>query len=290
MKSVSAKKLFLAWLCAISPSCELHAIKTTSQDDPCPGMYYSKSCSVYPGKLVVMVTVGDDFLDFFENWYLSAAPHLDCQSVQLLAIAEDEAGDAGLRKLREQRGWDFDIRTSSSVLDRDPALLQASWDYEDHEYLVWMARRPAYIDRLMQSGCSVLFNDIDAAWKGDAFAELQKYKGGAADLQGYDDNGYGFCGGFIYFNPTDFTKEVVKAWADLLTQPGRNQHKFNLALKDAEEKHNGTHDVHVLPRDKFVGGYTDDTADAVFVHANWRVGAESKRKYLQAQAVWKLGS
>jgi len=294
-----------------------HKQKQTHQKqqhkDNCQEIYYSKDCSLYPDKLVVMVSVGDEMIVFFDNWYLYAAPQVNCSFMQLVAMAEDSRAETAL-KSRQKSGYNFEIlspsrhgaQVSMSEVRHDA---RRKWDYNSTGYDDLVARRPSYVNHFMQAGCSVVYSDIDLVWKGDIFSELREYSGGSGDMHLYRDQPWeavygqpyfsGVCTGFMYLNPTTFTKSVIEAWCQKIHEkPQKKQPPFNEALveKDgypaagATKPGHGSHDVHRLNSQKFFGAWSDHPSieDAVLVHANWLKGAIEKKQFLKSNGLWKL--
>jgi len=282
----------------------------------CSKMIYSTGCQRYPNKMVVMVQVGDDYIDFFKNWYEFAARHANPQCMKLVVMADDEATFRNLSTMKDNdafKKWDLDVldseheaqkaETQARESHKDPsdsALIEmpmpASWKYGSEAYKTMMSQRPRYISSLVAESCSVLFSDIDIVWLRNPFAEIEKMNDGQANMYITADSvedteknrkhlpAPTYNGGFVFFQPTLFTQEVVKEWKDKLKRtPGPNQPALNAVLA-----RKGMTGVAVLPGEVFKDRVRADARwdDAVLVHANWLVGHEEKLKWLQARDLW----
>jgi len=178
---------------------------------------------------------------------------------------------------------------------KEPGQLM-QWDFGTNRYIEIMSRRPQYIARFLDAGCSVLFTDIDVVWKGNVISEIQSLSGGSGDMYATLDQGRTiesdkktgrisvFNGGLIFFQPTEFTKKVVHKWAEKLkAHPNRNQPMLNAIIHKW-----GLEKVMRLLRPKFLDGRaTPEKAEhAVAVHANFMTGHDAKVAFLRKIGLW----
>jgi len=317
----------------------------------CSQLDYSKGCQRYPNNMVVMVQVGDDYIDFFRNWYKFAIRHANPECMKLMVMADDKATYHTLSEMKDDsefNKWDFDVLDSereankpdkpepakkaahkheepetqddASAADVADSLLSSgaedataedakeknedslvempySWNYGSEAYKMMMSQRPRYISSLIEDKCSVLFSDIDIVWLQNPFSVIRNVGFAEANMYLTADSiadtprnrkhppPLTYNGGFVFFQPTQFTKEVVREWsAHLKAHPGPNQPVLNAVLAKK-----GMTGVVVLPGDQFKDRVRADArwSDAVLVHANWLVGHEEKVKWLNARDLWK---
>lgn len=217
--------------------------------------------------------------------------------MELLVVADDEEAREKLKSIQQLRRWDFTLASAEGLTTLPKEAVQLMhWDFGTSRYIETMSRRPQYIARFLDAGCSVLFTDIDVVWKGNVLAEIQGLSGGSGDMYATLDQGKTmesdkktgripvFNGGFIFYQPTPFTKKVVHRWADKLkAHPNRNQPMLNAIIHNS-----GVDKVQRLLQPKFLDGRaTRKKADqAVAVHANFMTGRDAKVAFLKKVGLW----
>eukprot|EP00929_Paragymnodinium_shiwhaense_P113084 TRINITY_DN8134_c0_g1_i4.p1 TRINITY_DN8134_c0_g1~~TRINITY_DN8134_c0_g1_i4.p1 ORF type:complete len:437 (-),score=79.61 TRINITY_DN8134_c0_g1_i4:9-1319(-) len=273
------------------------------------------NCEDYHGKTVVLATVDEDFVDFFENWHAYASKFLRSGEHQLVVVAENENAYGSLsQKAKALSGggdlFPFEVssmntRNTSSETHVRVSLDEGTPPYGSGGYSRLVHRRPQRILSYLQQGCTVLYADIDAVWIKDPFQDIAA--AGEHDLYLVDDrsegtsscaNGPGayFCTCFLYVKPTPPALHFFDVWAR--KAPGNhengNQFQFNSYLcRDAGELN-----FAVLPRDRFppgctlkaktsadMGWFLSDKGPSV-VHANWKVGHAEKKGLLEHLGFW----
>jgi len=65
-------------------------LQEAASDYSCKALNFSTSCSIAPGKMIVMTQMGDDYLDFFENWFSFANQWVDRSCMEMVVVADDE--------------------------------------------------------------------------------------------------------------------------------------------------------------------------------------------------------
>lgn len=265
-----------------------HLLQPEQESAPAPAAdprgLFSESCQLYPEKRVVLVTVNMDFLDMFKNWLHFAKPHLK-STEQLRVIAEDEEVVAPLEKLQAAEAKaETPLNFAVVAPQQGSSLLQAPWDSKAYGKVVW--QRPQRILDVLNSGCSVLYSDIDTVWVKDPFLDIEA--AGASNLVlTHDDNdpkGTNFCTCLMYMHPAPETKDLMTKWGASM-HGHQNQPPFNAELRKVPAS--SALKMAVLPFDKFPPGqWADDHPDATIFHANWVIGLGNKVKFLRDRQKW----
>uniref|UniRef100_A0A7S1WGI0 Nucleotide-diphospho-sugar transferase domain-containing protein n=1 Tax=Alexandrium catenella TaxID=2925 RepID=A0A7S1WGI0_ALECA len=258
---------------------------------------FSRSCALYPGKRVVLVTVNYNYLDFFRNWLHYAEAHLK-DTEQLVVMAEDSAAQGPLEAMRESSNVSFVVAEpgaekpgAGADANETSKEVPKPFNYGSKEYgsLVW--RRPKYILNLLRGGCTVLYVDIDTVWTADPFLELGKkpardmYLISDDDPKGRGDTVY-LCTCFMYLQPKRPVKQLMTQWSQSWDgRATKNQFRFNFVLKAMKSMV----DFGVLPIDKFPPGVSlDQFPNASIVHANWVNGHAAKKCVLTRRGLWAV--
>jgi hypothetical protein len=257
--------------------------QTPDNSQICQVLQFHKMCQPYPGKLVIIVSVSHEMIDFFSQWHVSASRFLDESCMHLSVIAEDEAAKRSLSSLSQRNNWNLDIQAKFSKTN----MIQLPYNSAKYDRLV--NRRPLYIQDFLQQGCTTFYVDIDTIWKKNPFLEIIAKENGQGDLYTISDvcKDVGavtyFCTCFLYMNPTETSSKIVGKWIEHLQANTPNQRAFsNVLLND----HSLQSKVTLLPYNKFPPGcsYSRFSHDAVIAHANWLTGHEAKAKFLNAVA------
>lgn len=258
---------------------------TLADSQICQALHFDKTCRPYPGKLVLLVTVNHEMIDFFSQWHASASKFQNESCMHLRVMAEDEEAKRHLTQLSEQKRWDLDIRMDHIPL----SLVEAGVPFNTKEYNKLVDRRPLYIHDLLEQGCTTFYVDIDTIWKKSPFMEIVAKDKGQGDLYSISDDRHEvipvqhFCTCFMYINPTAASLNIIGQWRQSLQ--GRtivNQGAFNEVLS----RDNLRQKVTQLPYEKFPPGcsYSRLKHEACIAHANWMVGHEAKGNFLKAVA------
>lgn len=250
----------------------------------CQELHFNNACRPYPGKLVLLVSVNHEMVDFFSQWHASASKFLNTSCMHLKVMAEDEAARKHLTQLVEQKGWDLDIH-----MDHIPSASTMQLPFGSAKYNALVDRRPLYIKDLLDQGCTSFYVDIDTIWKKNPFTEILAKGKGQNDFYGIKDTSRetdkpSYCTCFMYVNPTATSLSILRKWIEMLQEhPQVDQTAFNKVLHE-----NGTRQTVVtqLPYSKFPPGcsYHMFKEDACIAHANFMVGHEAKAQFLRAVA------
>lgn len=260
----------------------------------------SGSCSLYPGKRIVLVTVNEEFVPFFENWLLHAKPYLG-STEQVVAVAEDAGALEPLRRLAAETP--FEVVEKASILAKVvPRLLAegvpaAAGAYNSMAYGELVNARPFEISHFLSFNCTVLYADIDTVWLKDPFQHVAA--AGKHDMYIGEDrkyvtdnrNHWNFCTCFMYMQPTESIQRLMRTWHQTIpAKTSTNQGSFNVALqKDFESVK--TVDFAALPRDNFPPGPAvwnlTAQSNTTVLHANYLAGKFKKYLYLKTHHHWQ---
>eukprot|EP00929_Paragymnodinium_shiwhaense_P076673 TRINITY_DN39462_c0_g1_i1.p1 TRINITY_DN39462_c0_g1~~TRINITY_DN39462_c0_g1_i1.p1 ORF type:complete len:367 (+),score=74.69 TRINITY_DN39462_c0_g1_i1:115-1215(+) len=279
-------------------------------------------CKSYPGHRVVLVTVDQMYVDFFENWLLSAERHLKPEREKIVVIAEDATARPLLERLRVSPGKQtprFDLVDDDPdiklVLVRDAAEDAAAGEatpYGTDGFATLVNRRAKRMARFLQNDCAVLYVDVDTVWLKNPFDDIDAagsfdlYLAEDLDASGVSrqhsclpDDKPNFCTCFIYARPTKNALDLVSTWMIASARNGDSkalaQPQFNSALCERR----GKIDYHVLPRQRYPSGGSMKshlekqellgTSGPAVVHANYRIGHAAKLDFLKQNGLWALG-
>eukprot|EP00929_Paragymnodinium_shiwhaense_P010285 TRINITY_DN114870_c0_g1_i1.p1 TRINITY_DN114870_c0_g1~~TRINITY_DN114870_c0_g1_i1.p1 ORF type:complete len:365 (+),score=66.63 TRINITY_DN114870_c0_g1_i1:93-1187(+) len=270
------------------------------------------SCQIHPGKRLVVVTVDSDFADFFENWLLYAEKQLTPSRHKIVVIPEDSGVLSRLQRLRTESPDRFDVHHDVGVLGRDLVQVEndantTPWGTNGFSHLVNM--RPRRLAHFLQKGCAVLYVDVDTVWLKNPFVDIDN--AGTHDIYLTDDHGnvnsfnshtckngdfWNFCTCFMYVRPTDTAIQLMHLWADHAAAASKqdartlNQPEFNRVLCAS----NATYTM--MSRQKYPSGEVFNLRSLdlhgpsapVIVHANYRVGHDAKKLFMQSKGLWLL--
>merc|ERR1719330_123065 len=172
------------------------------------------------------------------------------------------------------------------------SLVELPFGSKAYSDVVW--RRPEHILRFLAEGCTVLYSDVDAAWKKDPFQDIGE--AGKGDLYMTQDDSFAkghFCTYFLYVQPTPRQKELMHDWAQgkSTTTAKGNQVYFNQVVSMASYDGKMPLNQVVLPLAKYPPGKfarLNTSAAASVLHANWMVGREKKIEFFQHFGLWSL--
>ena len=222
---------------------------------------------------IILVTVNNGFLDFFQNWMYFYDKLL--LNYQVYVIAQDDTVYLNLNKLylnqvfTVERSWKH--FTPSAVV------------YGSRKYKEMMSARPSYILKYLEKGLNILFADIDSVWLKDPF----QFFIGNFDMWIQLD-GKKFCAGFMAIKSTNDSIKFIKMWEESLTTNLLNdQLEFNVIYEKANIKIKPL-DTNLFPSGalyfrKFNASKRNNVA---IVHNNYILGHEKKLQRFQKFNLW----
>lgn len=248
---------------------------------------FSEDCEPFPGKRVVLATVGAEYMEMFTNWLGSALPFLK-ETEHLHVIAEDWEVVGPLEALQKEAHVEFSVGTpqeKQSLLQGDS---EHATRFGDKSYggVVW--RRPIHILEFLSQGCSVLYADIDTVWTKDVFLDIAA--AGAGDIYLTDDSNvthWNYCTCFMYMHPSHATMNLLVQWGSHRTG-NFNQQEFNVQLFQALNATDATRpNLKALPFESYPPGHwADEVPSPSVFHANWLKGIPAKVKWFQQRSLW----
>jgi hypothetical protein len=237
------------------------------------------TCSTFPGKRVVLVTVSAAYYNMFRNWLHYASRYLDNSTDQLVVTPLDQWIGAALERMKNETELPFPFEVG--IRPGQPTSARRMANYGSHNFAFFMSKRPLQILEWLNAGCTTFFVDIDTVWMRPVFPAFQA--AGAHDLY-LTHNAGGVCGCFLYANPTPANKYLMQRWNAML-QPGKgNEPPLNRAVGSIHL--NAT----VLPTPEFPSGNMAHAFKCQgtirILHANFLVGLGPKTHFLQSWGKW----
>jgi len=233
---------------------------------------FSAQCEPHPGKRVVLVVVNVEYFEMFKNWLGYAQRFLSHKTEHLHVVAEQEGVVGNLSTLLQGRGLDYTLETPSSF--------NAPWGSKEYGKLV--LKTPDRILELVEKGCTVLFADIDAAWKKNPFHDISVAGDGDLYITDNQPPKEIFCSCFIYAQASCGAQRLLRTWSTLKEGKKHNQEPFNDAIRAEKDRFH----LKVLPAVNFPPGNLEDGPDVTVRHANFLVGYENKVEALREQGLW----
>eukprot|EP00929_Paragymnodinium_shiwhaense_P112874 TRINITY_DN81136_c0_g1_i1.p1 TRINITY_DN81136_c0_g1~~TRINITY_DN81136_c0_g1_i1.p1 ORF type:complete len:349 (-),score=62.43 TRINITY_DN81136_c0_g1_i1:105-1151(-) len=299
-----------------SGSIERAEVGTAHQEDGA-GVNGAAKCRLYPNRRVVLVTVDGTYTDFFENWLLYAERLLTSQE-QVVAIAEDAKALSALHRL--QLGADGKERYD--IVEEEPdihALISAvkleggdgASPYGTEGFVKLVTRRSRRISRFLEHGCAVLYVDVDTVWLRSPFDDIAT--AGDHEIYFTDDKPKdsmnvadyckpksseppNICTCFMFVRPTKQAMTLIRDWTMLAALEQNQEHGCQVQFNAVFCRNIKSIDYAVLPKDRYPSGellrgqsnkfFT--SGGPTVVHANYRVGHENKKIFLQQNGVWNL--
>jgi hypothetical protein len=255
----------------------------TTPTTPTVAVTPAPTCSMFPGKRVVLVTVSAAYYDMFRNWLHYASRYLDKSTEQLVVTPLDQWIGAALEKMKNETELPFPFEVG--IRPGQPTDVRRMANYGSGNFAFFMAKRPSQILEWLDAGCTTFFVDIDTVWMRPVFPALQA--AGAYDLY-LSHNAGGVCGCFLYANPTPANKYLMRRWTSLL-QPGKgNEPPLNRAV-------GSTHlNATVLSTPEFPSGKVAQAfkckGTVRILHANYRVGLGAKIQFLASWGKWNTSA
>lgn len=252
---------------------------------------------------VILAQASCGYLDFAENWMI----HIQALNISnYLVIADDDAAFAYLNAMHP--GHVFLLQTKSE----DPTQGGRSFIHIRTKYFNEMMCERLLVQRsILDGGFNFVWSDMDTVW----FQDISKLMPTGFDFVGVDDAPYGYfrrneqetdhvCGCMTFWAPTPVSKDTLHEWhSRCINSDGDDQAAF------AEWWKSGLKDTlswYIMPRQLFPSGALLDHVKIdftpsedpqsphallpAFIHANHRVGSESKRKFLQERLAWRIDS
>merc|ERR1712232_929091 len=161
-----------------------------------------------------MLTVNVQYISFFKNWLYYASEALDEHREQVVVMAESSNSIPLLRNMGGLYGIHFDVRFDDAWENQTKRFIhQDRWENV-------VTHRPRQILQLLEEGCSVLYQDVDTAWKEPLFPILDAAghhdvlfsSDGLTDWRTLTPAHWYFCTCLMYFHPTDASKALVREW------------------------------------------------------------------------------
>lgn len=267
-------------------------------------------CQLHPGKRLVLLTVDNEFSDFFENWLLHAEKIIDPNKHKVVVVPEDEGVVSTLKRLQttpERFEIMEDIGAQSDLFQVGDVSNTTPWGTKGFSHLV--NSRPRRLLHILEKGCPVLYVDTDTVWLKDPFKDVDA--AGLHDIYLTDDHGnpnafqthnckngdiWNFCTCFMYVRPTEQAKQLMQSWILRAQEKMKhdqytlNQPEFNEVLCNSNSSYT------MLPREKYPSGEVFNLRGVelrgenapVVVHANYRVGHDAKRGFMVSHGMWDL--
>ena len=218
----------------------------------------------------VLVTVSSGFQDMFDNWWHFFS--LLKLSLHVIVVAEDNN-----TYTRYKNNINFTVVKGLSQSNGEKAFY-----FKTKQYKALVSKRPTYILQFIKRGLNVIYSDVDTIWLKDPrpFLTGDYDMWGAADA----DSPLYFCTGFIAFQPSPLSKDLLEKWKASLEIPDINQIKFNALVKKSAIRHK------YLPRKEFPDGqmYFDrgKRKNVVIVHNNYMLGHDRKVRRFMSVGLW----
>jgi len=259
------------------------------------GAAFNRDCKLFPNKRIIMVTPNAQYWDVFRNWFHHAKDYMG-EHDQLVVVAQDEGIVTMLRQNRSFVFVDLDGNLNDPTVGNRSTRVPGPFEFMSPEFNSLTGRRPAQILSFLKLNCTVLYSDVDSVWLGDVFQDVAK--AGSHDLYITDDtiynnsiwkNKWNFCTCFIYAQPSPSVQVFVQAWANAVSENTNDQPPFNQVLK-RDYLTRKLVDFAQLPFDAFPSGCAAKrfwgTSAVRVLHANCRVGLETKIQFLKAHGSW----
>jgi len=264
---------------------------------------FSENCRPFHGKRIVMVTLNNDYINMFENWLHYAGGWLK-NTEKLVVVAEDR--DV-LKPLDEVLKSQKKNNLTEFVVSSQPKDDAVKWGndatksngflhhhvfepkFGTREFGAVMTQRPSYIRAFLDEGCTVLFSDIDNVWVHNPFNQIAEFP--QKDILATDDDPNNkksdyLCACFLYIQPTQASRDLVRDWEKEVVGQIRNHPQLNTALQRARRRDSSFTDA-ILPFSEFPPGVkTSQFPNATVIHANYLIGLEKKKKFLQDLGLW----
>eukprot|EP00037_Helgoeca_nana_P037359 m.15733 g.15733 ORF g.15733 m.15733 type:complete len:750 (+) comp8765_c0_seq1:71-2320(+) len=256
---------------------------------------------------VVFVTVSIGFLDFFQNWKLTAER---AGVRRFLVIAEDAAAYSQLKTLVPTMTVFFPHANASAASEgQGKADLgnpdgKAALPYASRAYKSLVNRRPLYIRALLSLGLNVVYTDIDTVWMRSPFASFTGDHTLWIQSDMIKPSDYRFhslCTGFMAIKPTVGTIQLMLEWEHALAAGwrGNTQHGNQFIFNTVVWRHIRLEQVSVNPLEPklFPSGAlsymypqwtSEQNATPVIIHNNYMVGREKKRAVFVSHGLWYI--
>jgi hypothetical protein len=227
-------------------------------------------------KWTILLTINDEYFDFFQNWWLFFV-RLNLP-VKVLVIAED--GDVFRKIMANYAAYTY--------------VERSEFDIEEETYFDSNVRRKiafsriSHIIRYLKNGTNILYSDIDTVWLKNPFS----YFTGACDMwvQMEDENIYST--GFLAISSNVKTCNFMQRWRHVLKYKIQDDRPvFNALLKYT--------DIRPCPLDddKFAAGPTfrrltdAQRQETVIVHnTNFELAHVMKRERFKMWKLWNNGT
>lgn len=182
-------------------------------------------------------------------------------------------------------------RSVTTVLSHN-AVNSKSQTYGSAGFKAMAFLRPTYLLEVVLRGFSVVWVDSDVYFYQNPVLHLTMQPDivtladGQANIQLSDTNNYCTC--LMQFHPTSFTIKILRLWLILQQTPKHQsqQHLFNTALRRSTRGDKRL--VLRLPQHLFPSGgcFNEVKGTAIWYHANWQRGKETKVMSLKMHDAW----
>lgn len=257
--------------------------------------------------IVVSQTVCS-YLAFVDNWILHAQ-RLGINNY--LIIAEDEVS---LRYINNKRPHHAVPSNLFGYNATETGLEFMNADSTD--FVELSCKRPKFLATFLQLGYNVIWTDMDTAWLEDPFPLVPLHHD-FVGVQEHCQNGcplkdINICTCFMHMQPTNRVLRFLEEWHNACIEPSRDpslndQHHFNRVFQASGA---GYLDYYIMPLQLYPSGFfaekntplqlgkikeqsfkqlgAGSALQPAWVHANHRLGKESKKAFLQQHGVWEV--
>lgn len=246
---------------------------------------------IAPNGELIVTSATCGYLDMLLNWI---AQLRSINVHNFLVIAEDlQAYEYLLTVIPRQTLMSSAFGRPFGQVAKGGAAMFDSPDYS------WCSR-PFYLRKLIEQNMTVIWIDSDAMLLKDPFVVVPHSD---EDIVVSDDEPilspirslampHYYCSCFVKVRPTAGASAVLSTWGTQCGTRSKNQPALNKALDIMA----GTVKWQVLPRRVFPCGYDAERLtftgapgweSPAWVHANWRVGEESKELFLKRVGMWR---
>jgi len=163
--------------------------------------------------------------------------------------------------------------------------------------------RPTFLQKFVEKGITVLYNDVDMVWNRNAWEELDRLDETHNKLKIWQDGDNGLCSCLLYLPPTRASLEFLNEWEKEIDskkhnndQPAMQEACVTLGIDRLwKSSQMENEQVQVFSNtDEFPTGHmyfrekTGDKSKAVIIHNNWVLGLLKKKERFQEHGLWNL--
>ena len=233
------------------------------------------------------------YLEFAENWIF----HVERLGIHnYLIIAEDEATLEHMNKHHPRHA------VPSTLFGYSPQDMRPTFkEYGDPDFASLSCRRPTLMSVILRLGYSVLWTDMDTVWTESPFPLIPRHYDfvGVQEgcLNGCSVQDMTVCTCLMHMQPTKAMFRYLDDWHESCANSTaldtlNDQDHFNEVFKASGASYL---QYYILPCQLYPSGYTVDASVSfsgvvkpAWLHANFRVGKDSKRAFLKEHKLWNL--